>query len=176
MADRGQHPLDLVLSALVDRELDPCGAEPADPCGRGRTIIELNARAEPCERVVGRLALDPGLVDLLHLVARVRETVCELAVVREQEGAGRVGVEAADRDDPRRVLDELDDGGAAPRVVSGRHDAGRLVQEHVGERLELDRPAVDLDAVSGGDEGVELPGLAVDEHPAGLDQLVGLAA
>ena len=35
---------------------------------------------------------------------------------------------------------------------------------------------VDLDLVLWLDVGVELAGLAVDEHAAGLDQLVGLAA
>jgi hypothetical protein len=41
----------------------------------------------------------------------VREPVCELAVVREQQRARRVGVEPADRDEAYLVLgDELDDG------------------------------------------------------------------
>ena len=44
-----------------------------------------------------RVALDLGLVRLLDAVARMREPVRELAVVREQERAGRVGVEPADR-------------------------------------------------------------------------------
>ena len=69
---------------------------------------------ELLERVVGRVALDLGLVDLLDLVARMREPVRELAVVREQERAGRVGVEAADGHDPRGMVDELDDGAAGP--------------------------------------------------------------
>ena len=64
---------------------------------RGGTVVELDAFGEPLERLVGRLAFDLGLVDLLHLVAWVREPMRELTVVREQEGAGRVGVEPADR-------------------------------------------------------------------------------
>ena len=64
------------------------------------------------------VALDLGLVDLLDAVARVREPVRELAVVREQERAGRVGVEPADRDDARLVRDEVDDGAAALRVAA----------------------------------------------------------
>jgi hypothetical protein len=175
MADRGQHPLDLVLAALVDRELYPVRPEAADACRRAPPVVELNARAKPLERVVGRLSLDLGLVDLLHLVAGMGEPVREVAVIGEQERSGRVGVEAADRNDARRVLDELDHSRPALGIAGGRDHAGGLVQEHVGERLELDRPAVDLDAVSGGDEGIELPRLAVDENPAGLDQLVGLA-
>ena len=106
----------------------------------------------------------------------MREPVRERAVVREQERARRVDVEPADRDDPRLVLDEADDGRPALRVARGRHDPRRLVQEHVGERLLRDRPPVDLDGVGGLHERVQLPGLAVDAHAAGLDQLVGLPA
>ena len=94
------------------------------------------------------MALDVGLVDLLDAVARVRQAVCERAVVREQECAGRVGVEAADGNDARRVADEVDDGSARMGVARGGDRAGGLVEQHVGELLRRDRLAVDLDAVA----------------------------
>ena len=114
VADRREHPLDLVLAAFVDAELDCAGAEPAGLRGRGRAVVELDAGRAALERIVFRVALDLGLVDLLDLVARMREPVRELAVVREQQRAGRVGVEAADGDDARGVVDELDDRAACP--------------------------------------------------------------
>ena len=106
----------------------------------------------------------------------MRQRVRERAVVREQERPGRVDVEPADRDDARVVLDEADHRRPSLRVAGGRDDARRLVQEHVGELLLRDRLAVDLDGVVGLDERVQLPRLAVDEHAAGLDQLVRLPA
>ena len=104
----------------------------------------------------------------------MREPVRELAVVREQERAGRVGVEPPDRDDPGLGRDELDDGRPAARVVGRRDDARRLVQQEVREALLGDRPPVDLDAVVARHERVQLARFAVDAHAAGLDQLVGL--
>ena len=127
------------------------------------------------QRLVGRIALDLGDVDLVDLVARVREPVGELAVVGEQEHTGRVGVEPADRDDARRMVDEVDDRRPAARVARRRDDPGRLVQEHVGELLLRERLPVELDPVTRRDERVQLPGLAVDRDAAGLDQLVGTA-
>ena len=100
----------------------------------------------------------------------------ERPVVRQQQDAGRVGIEPADRHDAGRVIDELDDRRPALRVAGGRHDSGRLVQQHVREPLQLDALSVDLDAVARGDERVQLSGLAVDAHAPGLDQLVGGAA
>ena len=102
--------------------------------------------------------------------------MCELAVVREQERARRVGVEAADRDDARLGRDELDDRRPALRVAGGRDDAGGLVEEQVREPLPRDLAAVHLDAVGGGDERCSAARLAVDPDPAGLDQVVGAAA
>jgi hypothetical protein len=93
VADGVQHPLHLVFASLVERELELRWAEPPDAGGRGAAVVELDALAEAAERVVARLALDLGLVDLLDLVARVREPVRERAVVRQQERARRVRVE-----------------------------------------------------------------------------------
>ena len=105
----------------------------------------------------------------------MREPVGELAVVRQEQHAGRVGVEAADRDDPGLVADEADDGRAAARVARRRHDACRLVQQHVDELLQPEPAAVELDAVARLDERVQRSRLAVDGDPARLDQLVGAA-
>ncbi len=105
----------------------------------------------------------------------MREPVRELAVVREQKRAGRVGVESPDGDDACLVADEVDDRAPPVRIVRRRHDAGRLVEEHVGEGLRRERLAVELDGVVRLDERVELARLAVDEDAARLDQLVGLA-
>jgi hypothetical protein len=78
-----EHALDLVLAALVDRELDRVRAEEPGFGRCGRAVVEVDPFTEALERFLRRLALDLGLVDLRDLVARVREPVRELAVVRE---------------------------------------------------------------------------------------------
>ena len=174
--DRGAHPFHLVLAALVEHELQPIRPEPLCTCRRGPAVVEVDAVAQLPELLVARLALDLDLVDLLDAVPRVREAVRERPVVRQHERARRVGVEPTDRDDARVVVDEVDDGRPPLRVARRRHDARGLVQQHVGERLRRDRAAVDLDAVRLLDERVQLAGLAVHGHAAGLDQVVGASA
>ncbi len=177
MADRVAHPLHLVLAPLVQRQLDPAPARPPAEdtnLGRsGRAVVELDARTKPGELVPRRRALDLHLVHLRHAVAGVREPVGELPVVREQERARRIHVEAADRNHTRLGWDEPGDGRATVWVARGRHDAGRLVQEDVGEGLPLDALAVDLDDVPSPDVRVQLARLPVDADATRTDELVG---
>ena len=86
----------------------------AGPC---QAVVELDAFAQPLQVGVSRLRPGLDLVDLVDLVPRMREPVCEVAVVREQERAGRVRVEPPDRNDTRRMVDEIDDGS---RALAGR--------------------------------------------------------
>ena len=108
-------------------------------------------------------------------MARVRQVVRQFAVVRQQQRARRVCVEAADGDDARGMRDELDDVRPTLRVARRRDDTRGLVQEDVGQALLRQRAAVELDAVARLHEGVQLPALAVDGDAACLDQLVGAA-
>jgi uncharacterized protein with GYD domain len=176
MADCLAHALDLVLSSLVDRQLDPRGAQPTDLRGGGAAVVQVDALGKLPERFRARLPLDVRLVRLVHLVARVGEAMGELAVVRQEKRPRRVDVEAADGDEPRTMLDEIYDGRTSLWVPRGRHDPGRLVQEHVGELLRRDAAPVDLDHIPPPDEVVQLAAAAVDRDAPGLDQLVRAAA
>ena len=136
VADRLAHPLHLALAALVEHQLDPRRARGGVPApARVRPSSSSTPSRQRAQGRVGGLALHLDLVDLVDLVARVREPMREGAVVRQQDRARRVGVQAADGYDPDARVDEADDRRAAVRVARGRHDTGRLVQEHVRERL-----------------------------------------
>src|SRR2546423_107594 len=62
------------------------------------------------------------------------------------------------------------------RVGGGGDHAGRLVQQGVREPLPRNLLSVDLDAIAGPDDRVELSGLAIDGDAACLDQLIGAPA
>ncbi len=51
--------------------------EPPNRRRRGAPVVELDAVGERAQRLVGRLPLDVGHVDLGHLVARMSEPVGE---------------------------------------------------------------------------------------------------
>jgi len=141
VADRGAHPFHLMLAAFVQDELESGGPEAGDLRRRRGSVVELDTVSKPLQRLVRRLALDLGLVGLLHLVPRVGEPVGELAVVREQERACCVGVEPSDRDDACFVVDEPDDGRPPVRVMGGGDDGGGLRIGIAGIRSALRRHA-----------------------------------
>ena len=126
-------------------------------------------------RLVG-LAFDLRDVRLLDPVARMGEPVRERAVVRQQQHARRVAVEASHRNDADIATDEVDDRRPALRIARGRDRPTRLVEQDVAQRLLADLAAVDPDDVPRLDERVQLAGRAVDRDPAGLDQPVGAAS
>ena len=158
MADRLAHAPHLAVPALVEHELEPGAAEPTHAGRRGRPVLELDSGGQSRHTLPSVGALDVGHVGLLDAVARMREPVRQLAVVREQERAGRVDVEPADRDDARLVADEVDDRRRALRIPRRRHDSERLVQQDVCQLLLADPLAVDLDDVRRRDERVQLAG------------------
>src|SRR5215203_4167374 len=128
--DRLAHPPHLALATLVDGDLELARGDATDLRRRGAAVVELDALAELAQRrLVHRRAADDGAVGLGHLERRVGEAVGELPVVGEQDQAGAVGVEAADRIEAAVGLDEVDDRLAAVRVAGGRDDSLRLVED-----------------------------------------------
>ena len=120
----------------------PVGPSSSSTPRRSRSQLRLPDRAP-----------QPGAVGLGDLVAGVREAVGELAVVGQQQQAGRVGVEASHRVEPARESDQLDD---RPRRAPGSRavettPAGLLTAQTCPLRLDADRPAVDPHVVLSGD-------------------------
>ncbi len=174
-ADGRAHQLHLVLAPLVNGELDQPRPQAKRLRRRRAAILELDSLGQRSQGLLARLALQFRLVDLLHLVARMRQPVGQIAVVGEKKRPGRVGVEPSHRYHPRLTRHQLDDSGPTLRISRGRHHTRGLVQQQIGELLLHDRLSVHFDAIASGDEGVELPGLAVHRYATILDQLVGAA-
>src|SRR4249919_1882456 len=126
MPDRGAHPPHLAVSALVDGDVDDARPAASDVGGRRRPVVELDARPQALKHVVAGVTLHARTIRLGDAVARVHQPVGEAAVVREQEDAGGVAIEAADGKQARAGLDEARHGRPALRVMSRRHDAARL--------------------------------------------------
>ena len=102
MADGLAHPAHLALAALVDLSSSsrPAEAPRRAPARSGRRRARRPRAGARSARSLHRAAADARAVGLRDLEARVREPVGEVAVVGQQDQAGRVGVEAPDRVQP----------------------------------------------------------------------------
>ena len=181
VADRLAHPPHLAVAAFVDDDAQHARRRLRHRGRGGAAVVEVDAVAQAADRARAHAA-GPGdhlgEVLLVDAVARVGDAVGELAVVREHQQALGVGVEAADREDPRVGRHVVEHRPAPVRVLGGGHHPGRLVEQVVHEiGPRPDRCAVDLDQVVFGVDAATEPGdLAVDRHLSGGDQLLGGAA
>ena len=145
--------------------------------GAVEPVLQLHPPLQPPQVTLGRRPPQRRAIDLADPVAGMREPVGKLAVVGQQQQAGGVDVEAPDRIEAGSRLDQLDDGLARARLVSGGDDAGRLVDRPHLVRLRLHPPPVHKHlrvlADVAGRVGHDL---AADRDPAGGDDLLGRAA
>jgi hypothetical protein len=142
MPDRLHHPPHLAVTSLVQRDVQDRALrrfvefDKAQECRRRLTVVELDA----LHQLLGRLSIDKApsgyAVELRNVVAGMRHAVREIAVVCEEEKAGAVGVQPADRIDALAYLrDEVQHGALCIRIAGSADDTGRLVQHHVDGRL-----------------------------------------
>jgi len=163
MADAGQHAADLSIAtftkihdqmravaiSLQELEARPRGLVNA----AARTVAEKEPLLQAADLGFVQRTAHRELVDFLKVVARVGQTVGEVAVVGQQQQPRRVHVQPAHGKEPdaRRVVHQVH--GPPPPVVVGvrADDAPGLEQQHVDlADLGLDPAPLDGDAIAGG--------------------------
>jgi hypothetical protein len=173
-----------VLPTLAQPDLEPRLVRQrfhaADARRDGEAVVEANAAPEASERPAVGGAMHLHLVHALDRARRMHETVRQGAVVREEQEAAALEVEAADRIDAGpQTRDEVAHGRPALRIGQRADDAAGLVQgdrpRPGGSRQAL---AVDGDLVPGGIRA--RPELAdhraVDGDATRADQRFGLTS
>lgn len=125
-----------------------------------------------------RMSIEQRLIFLLDAESWMRHPKGDVAVIRQQQQAGCVAVEPADRDDPLGNIDQIEHGPTATLVAGGRDVAIWFVQQDIAtpfilQRVPIDENHlplwVDLNAKLGDDR-------AIDRHPPLTNQLFGLAS
>ncbi len=177
-----EHLAHLAVLALgqADAHPDVRARAALDP-GLDRAVgdaLDGDPRLQAVELLLGGAAIGPGAVAAHHAGGRQFQLPGQSAVVGQEQQALGVQVQAADGDHPRQVLGKAaEHGGPALGVVVGGDQAGGLViapeprRLAVGHHLAVQREDV-LGAHIDGRAGEHL---AVQRHPPGLDQPLGLA-
>ena len=171
------------MLALADRQRDPAvlalRRQRLD-FGRlrDRPVVELDALAQDLHLIERDRAVDLRVIGLRDVARRCEQLRRELAIVREQQHALGVVIEATDRLHRHRHVRQVIHHRRAPAIIGHRRDAAfRLVEQHV-ELLECDdRLAIDQHVIV---VWIDLRAehrdyLAIHGHTAGRDQGLGLA-
>jgi len=159
-AEERSHAADLPFAPLAQRYAEPGLSAPCakDAHVRRRRPLAVHDHAAPpgLESLLSWLTLDQDVVFLGMLVARMRQAMGQLTVVREQDEPLAVHIQPANGEQVPGQADEVEHGAApADPIPFVRDDAARLVQGHIdggpGRRfLATERPAVHTDVIGFG--------------------------
>lgn len=124
------------------------------------------------------MPIDERLIFLFQLVAGMGDAKGDVTIIREQQQAGGLPIESANRHDPFRDFDEVHDRPPSPLIARRRDVSGRLIQQNIAPLLGPQWFAIDRDLLT---RGIDLcPQFTdyapVDRNPAFQDQLLRLAA
>jgi 23S rRNA (adenine2503-C2)-methyltransferase len=179
VADRLAHPLDLALSTFVDGELDLSRGDLANQRRGGGPVVELEPVAQQLERTLAHRGIaDDRPIGLGHLEGGVSQPVCELAVVREEDEPGGIGVQATDGIEAFVGVDHVDHRRPTTGIARRGDDACRLVERVDDPRVTgyADLPPVDPDVACVDDVARRVAhDLAAHRHAPGRDDRLGFA-
>ena len=177
-ADGRAHAADLSLPAGAQDDVYATSSARAlrdrHALGTGDALLESDAAPQLLERRGRDLAHDRDVVFTLVAVARMQHVLGPFAIVRQEQQAFGIRVEASDRIQPLGKVDEIDDAPPAALVARRRHDALRLVERDVPDHRHVRPRAVHVDARVRPDAGAERrDDLAVDAHASLGDEALG---
>ncbi len=182
VAERLKHAADLPVATFVDTKPDFVTIRKRHVCGFfrcGNAIVERYAPSHHIDLMGLDRIFRAHAIELVDLIARVHESMCELSVVGEQEYAYRVAIETPDREQavflfPRDV-DEIHHGSPVTWIVRRRDGIGRLVDKDVEVSMGRNPAAVHLHLILVGDVRGEFPDDgAIDLDLARFYQPVGV--
>jgi hypothetical protein len=141
-AHRFDHAANLTIPAFAQCHVIPAvhpgAASIAELIELGRAVIELNFGSQLLDLILGQPAKYTHSIGTLDLVTRVHQPVGQFAIIRRQQQAGGIEVEAADGN-PTPLAngrERAEDGWAAFRIGSGGDFAfGFVVDNYPSDRF-----------------------------------------
>ena len=139
--------------------------------GDDRAAVDQHAALHGLGNLLEGKAVDESRVMPRDPIAWVGKAVDRLAVIRQQQEAGRAHIQAPDVGETGRILDEVEYG-PPPRLVGGGGDhTERLVESQPAKELGPDPAPIQRNGLSLGiDLRSQRGHLAVHSHPPFLDQ------
>ena len=173
-SDFPEHPSNLSVDSLTQNHADAYLADEQKLFDAGAFAIQHHAAEEPRRerRVPGFVEGD--IVFFVDLVTRMRQALREIAVVREDEQAFGLRVEAADVEQAGELRrQQIEDRVAGVWIGSSGNVSSRLMQNEVEPQLRPNDLATDFDVIFVGRFGAEISDhAAIDGHTSSRDQFI----
>ncbi len=169
VADRLGHPPHLAVAPLAQDDLDLPLTNPLNLRRRRHPVLELHPALQPPQIGVGRRPPQLRPIRLAHPVARMRQPVGQLPVVREQDQPSRLGIEPPHRIEPRSRVDQFDHSRPSPWFPRRRDHPSRLVHRPDLPRLSPNQAPVHPHLIS----ICDVPRRVRDHLPANPDPPLG---
>lgn len=175
MSDGRAHAFDEPFTSFVYREPDESclvlSLENFRFCWCCDTVFKHDPLLQFVKGFLVYDTLDPGMINLVNLVAGVGEPIGEFTIVGEEEGPGDVHVESTDGEDTcGYTSNKIYDGFATVCIFCGRDNALRFVEEDVDFRIPDYRSTIEEDCIDFGvDRLTNLSGFTIDGDAPILD-------
>ena len=181
MADGLAHATNLAVPALVDDDAQDARLQFTNFCRRSDTVTDLDAIAKRGQGMSGNAlvgAVDMSHVFLLHAEFRVCQSMCQLAVIGEEQESFGLRVQSPDGIHAWRVGNQVDHSLSFVGVLCRGDDASGFVQQVIDEiGPNTDRCPIHLDDVMAHVDPLTQAGeVTIDRDATRFDHLLAHAA
>ncbi len=133
VAELGKHPTNLAVLAFVEDHLEHSAllvlTSHRNALGVNFALCEPHAPSQAVDEIGGRDARDLHEILLLDTIPRMRQQVCEVTIIGEQNEPFTRSVEPSNGKQPTIIWHEVHHSWPTRGVVVRRHDTHRLVEE-----------------------------------------------
>jgi hypothetical protein len=148
VADFVKHSPDLAVDPLSQNDSDARWSDRLEPRDLRSFTIEKNTAQQFRRQCRVPPVIECHFVFLFALVARMGESLCEVAIIRENEKPLALRVETAYVKESWKFWGKkIEDGIACVRIVASRDEAARFVQNNMQRSLDPNDFAIDFDVV-----------------------------
>ena len=169
------HAPDLSIASFGQDDAEPCGTEPVNPAGLGRTVENIDPLGHALDERLIEGMIDGYLIFSFMPVLGSENLVYNVSVVREQDEAGRVLVESTDGKYSLRVADFRDNVSSHMRLTGRRHAYRLVILDIERGRSPGNHLSVSRDHVVGTDLITQGGHPLIDGHATGFDQAIRLS-
>ena len=179
MSQRFAHAPNLAVQTLGQHNAKCRGTRAFYGTGQGHTFENFHARSHLGQKFILKRTIDHDVVFLFVLVASAQNFIDDVAIIGQENEAFTHLIQSSDWENPRGIIDEVDDVVLFADLVCGANNAHRLVQRDVNQLRSFQLShllAFHRDHISRLQPRAHFWDHSIDGHLTQINQLIGCPA